>query len=121
MTVYEWARRYRDHDWQVVPLAPQTKRATTREWPEIDFTPEHFAPGDNLGLRSVNGLVFVDVDCPEAVQMANAFLPATPTIYGRPMPQSHCDAARRRLLAERTADRARDSEMTSWVSWRIST
>ena len=62
MTVHEWARRYRGHDWQVVPLAPQTKRPTALGWITIDFTPEDFTPGDNLGLRSVNGLVFVDVD-----------------------------------------------------------
>ena len=84
MTERESAQVYRDHGWEVVPLAPQTKRPTAPGWITIDFTPEDFTPGDNLGLRSVNGLVFVDVDCPEAVQMADAFLPATPTIYGRP-------------------------------------
>mgnify|MGYP003627236661 CR=1 FL=1 len=83
MTAREWAQRYLDHGWKIVPLAPRTKRATAPGWQEIDFTAADVRPDDNLGLRSIEGLAFVDLDCPEGVQMADVFLPATPTIYGR--------------------------------------
>ena len=84
MTTAEWAQVYLDHGWAVVPLAPRTKRTNAPGWKTIDFTAADFHDTDNIGLRSIHGLVFVDLDCPESVKMADSFLPATPTIYGRP-------------------------------------
>jgi len=83
MTVSEWAQLYIDHGWRVVPLAARTKRASATGWLALEFVADDFQPDDNLGLRSVGGLVFVDVDCAEAVRYADHYLPATPCIYGR--------------------------------------
>ena len=84
LTIKEWAQLYLDHGWQVVPLAPQSKRVTATGWLTLEFTPDDFQDDDNLGLRSVDGLVFVDVDCAEAVRFADHYLPDTASIYGRP-------------------------------------
>lgn len=84
MTIKEFAQIYIDHGWQVVPLAPKSKRVLKTGWMGLEFTVEDFRDGDNIGLRSVNGLVFVDLDSPECVAFGNAFLPETPSLYGRP-------------------------------------
>jgi hypothetical protein len=84
LTIQDWAKLYIDGGWGVVPLAPKAKRVTKAGWIGLDFTAEDFRDGDNLGLRSVGGLVFVDLDSPEVVAFGDAFLPATPSIYGRP-------------------------------------
>ena len=83
MNIKEFAQIYLDHGWQIVPLAKKSKRVTKAGWIGLEFTVDDFRDGDNIGLRSVGGLVFVDLDSPECVSFADAFLPATPSIYGR--------------------------------------
>lgn len=83
MTVRAWAARYIKHGWQVVPLASSKKKCKTNKWQTLIFKPDDFEPTDNIGLRSVDGLVIVDEDCDEAVRMADNFLPQTDAIYGR--------------------------------------
>jgi predicted P-loop ATPase len=70
--------------WSVVPLRPSEKSCRDDNWKELRFTEEDFRPGDNVGLRSVNGIVVSDADCPEAITMADHFLPATGAVWGRP-------------------------------------
>ena len=84
MTTRDWAQRYIDAGYQVVPLAPGTKACKDEAWLKLIFTPEDFETHDNLGLRSVNGLVVVDLDAREAVEIADEFLPSTDAVYGRP-------------------------------------
>ena len=84
MSIKKFAQTYLDHGWQVVPLVKNSKRVSKAGWIGLTFTAEHFEDGDNIGLRSVDGLVFCDLDCNEAVKMADAFLPQTPSVYGRP-------------------------------------
>ena len=84
MTISEWADRYLAKGWSVVPLRKGTKRATQHGWLDLAFTADDFEADDNLGLRSINGLAFVDVDCAEAVACADTYLPPTPCVYGRP-------------------------------------
>ena len=84
MNVKQFAQIYLDHGWKIVPLAPKSKRVTQAGWIGLEFTVEDFRDGDNIGLRSVDGLVFVDLDSPEVVAFGDAFLPETPSIYGRP-------------------------------------
>lgn len=84
MNIKEFAQTYLAHGWQIVPLAPKSKRVTKAGWIGLEFTVDDFRDGDNIGLRSVDGLVFVDLDSPECVAFADAFLPDTPSIYGRP-------------------------------------
>src|SRR5262245_43650412 len=49
---------------------------------------DHFHGGANLGLilgQASGGLVDVDLDSAEAVELAQTFLPKTGMIHGRPM------------------------------------
>jgi len=84
MNIKKFAQTYLDHGWQIVPLVKKSKRVSKAGWIGLEFTAEDFQDGDNIGLRSVDGLVFVDLDSPEAVKMADEFLPTTPSVYGRP-------------------------------------
>ena len=84
MSIKKFAQTYLDHGWQVVPLVKKSKRVSKAGWIGLEFTAEDFRDGDNIGLRSVDGLVFVDLDSPECVAFGNAFLPETPSVYGRP-------------------------------------
>ena len=84
MSIKKFAQTYLAHGWQVVPLVSKSKRVSKAGWIGLEFTAEDFQDGDNIGLRSVDGLVFVDLDSPEAVKMADEFLPITPSVYGRP-------------------------------------
>jgi hypothetical protein len=84
------AKSYIARGWQIVPLAPGSKACKIEDWLKLKFKPEDFEEGDNIGLRSVDGLVDVDLDANEAVILAPFFLPKTNAIYGRPSkPSSH--------------------------------
>ena len=85
MTIQEFAQLYIDHGWKVVPLDKKAKKVSAPDWMRIDFEAKDFREGDNIGLKSINNdLVFADLDSPECVAFGNAFLPDTPSIYGRP-------------------------------------
>jgi hypothetical protein len=77
------AREYIARGWEVVPLAPKDKAPTAKGWMELKFQPEDFRPGDNIGIRSVNGLVDIDPDADEVRNIINEFLPPTGAVYGR--------------------------------------
>jgi predicted P-loop ATPase len=82
-TIREWAEMYAALSISTVPLLPNKKECRDANWTKIQFTPDMFQAGDNLGIRSINGLVVVDVDSPEAVACAARFLPRSGAIYGR--------------------------------------
>lgn len=84
MTIQEWAAEYIKRGYQVVPLAEGGKQCVDANWKTLVFAPDDFRDKDNIGIRSVKGLVVIDVDSPEAVSCADAFLPPTGSIYGRP-------------------------------------
>jgi len=84
VTIQEWAQSYIDAGFSVVPLAEGAKQCTDKNWKTLVFKADDFLDKDNIGIRSINGLVVVDVDSPEAVACADAFLPPTGAIYGRP-------------------------------------
>jgi hypothetical protein len=84
------ATEYIARKFQVIPLERGTKKPTEEKWTKLIFKVEDFKPNDNIGLRSVNGLVDVDCDAPEVVEVASYFLPPTPAVYGRKSkPRSH--------------------------------
>lgn len=90
--------------YQVVPLRPGTKKCKDENFLRLVFQPDDFEANDNIGIRSVNGIVIVDLDCQEAVRMADAFLPSTDAIYGRPSkPRSkriyHCEGIGDKIIA----------------------
>jgi predicted P-loop ATPase len=82
-TAREWAEFYLSLNLSPVPLLPNKKECRDANWLKTTYTPEGFTEGDNLGIRSINGLVVVDVDSPEAVACAARFLPPSGAIYGR--------------------------------------
>jgi hypothetical protein len=78
------ATAYIARGWHVVPLAPKSKAAVVDDWIRLIFTSEDFREDDGIGIRSVNGVVIVDLDCLEAVALADSFLPKTGVVWGRP-------------------------------------
>lgn len=90
----EAALRYRELGWAVLPLPPNEKACRRPGWPKvdpdgIDLRAECADPQSNIGIRG-DGLVDIDLDCDEAVAMADRFLPPTPAMFGRPSkPVSH--------------------------------
>lgn len=82
--LFDWAALYVEKGWQIVPLASGGKECKDAGWTKLKFRPDDFQPDDNIGIRSVDGIVVIDEDCPEAVACADLFLPPTRAIYGRP-------------------------------------
>jgi len=91
------ALNYRRRGWQPTPLEAGAKKAVRAGWQnEIldDAVIENAFPSKaNVGVRMgrvSGGLVDIDLDSPEAVAMADEFLPRTDAIFGRPgKPRSH--------------------------------
>lgn len=78
---------------QVIPLPHAQKKSPPKGWRELKLTEdglrEHFAvprPWNlAVGLGRLSGwLVDVDLDCEEAIEVAEILLPATKRIFGRP-------------------------------------
>jgi predicted P-loop ATPase len=78
---------------QVIPLPPGRKKPPPTGWPDLrlgdDDLPRYFSDPDpsNLAIalgESSGGLVDVDLDCPDAIEVADFFLPRTSRIFGRP-------------------------------------
>jgi Primase C terminal 2 (PriCT-2)/Bifunctional DNA primase/polymerase, N-terminal len=79
--------------WATIPVPPGEKRAVTKGWNSRHFELLDFDPLGNIGIRwgaDSGGLVDVDLDCCEALELADIYLPATQAIFGRPSkPRSH--------------------------------
>src|SRR4051812_33007097 len=82
---------------QLVPVSRGEKAPRTRGWPDIGLSPEqvqqHLARGDNIAIRvgSASGnIVDADLDCAEALALADLYLPPTHAEFGRcSKPRSH--------------------------------
>jgi len=81
---------------QPVSIPLRSKGPKTQDWHLIRYSPDRLAPaftGKNIGLllgSPSSGLVDVDLDCSEAVWVADTFLPSTNMIAGRvSRPRSH--------------------------------
>lgn len=93
---------YAELGWIPLPIAIQTKGIPVKGWQELRITTEtvndyfgdsprsqEFYHGKNPGNVGVllghasEGLVDIDLDCPEAVKLAPHFLPPTKAIFGR--------------------------------------
>lgn len=82
------ARAYIEAGYQIVPLPPGTKAIHDAGWQDRTYTIEDVRPDSNLGLKCIPTVV--DIDCPLALQCADAFLPITARIDGRSgKPRSH--------------------------------
>ena len=95
--VREQVARYLHRGWYSVPLLPRSKKPIRADWPQLRIGSEDiktaFSPKDNVGLilgEPSGWLIDVDLDCDEAIELADQFLPSTPAITGRPSsPRSH--------------------------------
>jgi Bifunctional DNA primase/polymerase, N-terminal len=86
------AREYLSRGWAPIPVPIRSKRPILMSWPSLRLTEEalvaHFDAGpSNIGLllgEPSGGLIDIDLDAPEAVALASAFLPTTGMVHGRP-------------------------------------
>lgn len=84
--------------WQPIPIPHLSKNPNFANWQKLELTesdlPEYFNGkpqniGVHLGTKS-NGLTDIDLDSPEAVRIADYFLPETEAVFGRAgKPRSH--------------------------------
>jgi hypothetical protein len=78
-----------------VPLEPRSKKPVEDGWTASRITsddvPARFPPDCNVGiLTGVTGLVDLDLDCDEAIALADDYLPETGWVWGRKgAPRSH--------------------------------
>jgi Protein of unknown function (DUF3987)/Bifunctional DNA primase/polymerase, N-terminal len=82
---------YRRRGWAIVPIPAGEKAPRIPDWPKLrlqeDDLPAHFSNSKNVGVIlgvASNGLVDVDLDCPEALAVADFFLAQTSSVFGRP-------------------------------------
>jgi hypothetical protein len=82
---------YRQRGWYCVPLRPRSKSPVRNDWPNLRIEASDiktlFSPKDNVGIilgEPSGWLVDVDLDCDDAIELADQFLPPTPAITGRP-------------------------------------
>lgn len=96
-SVLDAAREYLKRGWYPVPIPAGTKKPVLKAWPKLRLRAEEiansFQPNDNIGLilgEPSGWLINVDLDCDEARELADQYLPPTPAVTGRPSaPRSH--------------------------------
>jgi len=106
VSTLEIAREYIERGWVAIPVPQKEKAPRIPGWQHlrlnVEDLPQHFNNGQNVGVllgEPSNWLIDVDLDCVEALQVAERFLPLTYAIFGRASkPQSHflyyCQGAR---------------------------
>jgi hypothetical protein len=116
MDVLSAARSYTARGLLVVPIPAGSKGCRLKGWQNLRLTdadlPSAFRADSNVGviLGEPSGwLVDIDLDCDEAVELAEQFLPPTPAITGREgRPRSHwwyvCENAKTIQLADPQAE-----------------
>ena len=97
-TALDIAKDYLRRGWQPIPIPHRSKNPNLSGWQNLKLIeselPNHFNGkpqniGVLLGTRS-NGLTDIDLDSPEAVKIADYFLPETKAVFGRAgKPRSH--------------------------------
>jgi hypothetical protein len=97
-SLFDYAKKYGLRGWAVLPVPFRSKRPLIKGWQNLTITQEELGVYFNghpqnigilLGERS-GGLVDIDLDSKEAVEMADFFLPKTQSVFGRKSkPRSH--------------------------------
>jgi hypothetical protein len=86
LTAAAAALDYIRRGWSLVPIPPREKGPRIAGWQSGEFAARDFAPGGNVGLilgpRSAE-IVDIDLDCPEALALADIYLVATGAVFGR--------------------------------------
>lgn len=86
----EAALEYHSRGYAPVPIPPREKGPKLGNWQTLKATPERIRQlfrsnsniGCNLGAIS-GGLVDIDLDCVEAIELADRFIPETGSVFGR--------------------------------------
>jgi hypothetical protein len=95
---FDHACAYISRGWSPVPVPHKTKGPVIPGWQDLrldEETAAEFFNGQQLNIgvltgTASNGLVDVDLDCTEALTLADAYLPRTKAVFGRPSkPRSH--------------------------------
>ena len=91
MNAAEAAAAYLKKGWSPLPIPSRSKSPGRSGWQNYHATEsgisKDFQPNGNVGLllgEPSDGLVDVDLDCPESLRLAPAFLPETEAVSGRP-------------------------------------
>lgn len=94
----EHATNYGRRGWKAIPIPHRSKKPKLSGWQNLVLTeaelPKHFnGKLQNIGVllgTISNGLTDIDLDSPEAVKLADFFLPNSEAIFGRTSkPRSH--------------------------------
>lgn len=89
----DWIADYRRRGWALVPVPAGQKPPVIKDWQNSTFGPADFPAGGNLGLIAgpkSGEIVDIDLDCAEALALADLYLPPTGAIFGRASkPRSH--------------------------------
>jgi hypothetical protein len=88
---------YARRGWRIVPIRNGQKRPAMAGWPNFQAKPEDvprlFGRGENVGVllgQASGDLADIDLDCTEAIALADLYLPVTGAVFGRPAkPRSH--------------------------------
>jgi hypothetical protein len=91
------AQEYVRRGWRIVPVQHGEKRPAMPGWPDFEVAPEDlprlFGHGENVAMivGSKSGdVVDIDLDCTEAITLADRYLPSTRAEFGRASkPRSH--------------------------------
>jgi len=97
LTLLDAAYAYRERGWMPVPIPHRQKRPVRKGWTKLRIAesdlPHYFNCVGNIGLllgEPSGWLIDVDLDCAEARELAEQYLPPTSAITGRPSaPRSH--------------------------------
>jgi putative DNA primase/helicase len=96
-TVVDAALDNLNKGWKPIPIEAGEKGPRKEGWPNLKITRsnvrEHFQPGMNIGVqlgKCSGGLTDTDLDCREAMILADDFLPKTGSVFGRKSkPRAH--------------------------------
>jgi hypothetical protein len=88
--LYEWVTKYLKRSWRVVPIPLHQKSPVIPRWRELNIGMEdlsnYFPRASNVGVitgEPSGNLCVADLDCPEANEIADEFLPSTGIEGGR--------------------------------------
>jgi RecA-family ATPase len=88
LTPLETASEYQRRGWQPLPIPHRSKNPNFSGWQKLSTTeaelPKYFnGKAQNIGVLLHGGLTDIDLDSPEAVKIADFFLPETQAEFGR--------------------------------------
>ncbi len=94
-TPLQQAQDYQRRGWQPLPIPHRSKNPNFSGWQKLNTSeaelPKYFnGKAQNIGVLLHDGLTDIDLDSPEAVKIADFFLPETNAEFGRASkPRSH--------------------------------